>query len=400
MFKDFLILSFKNLRYRQLRSLLTIVSVIIGIAVVVAVIFLGNGLEDSVRKLLNRFGGDLVLIIPGEVTDPMSRLIGEARFKPKELEPIKDIPGVDLVFPSVESKLLTAEFLGEKKSVSLHIAPWQGTQRIFEESQGFRLEEGEWPTKENVREIILGKKFAKKKFKDEVRLGDEIIIKGKRFKVVGILAEIGEQMHDTSIYISAESYENLTGEKIEYLLITVKILPGFNLAQVASDIEYILKKQKGITDFSVLTSDKAMRLVGSIIGVIELALSLLAGITLVVGGVGIMNTMYTSVLERVSEIGIMKAVGGRAKNILLIFTLEAGMIGAVGGAVGIMIGALLAKLVESIAHSQGFLLLQISIEPKIVASMLAFAFLLGIISGFLPALAAARLKPVDALRYE
>lgn len=380
--------------------MLTIVGVIIGIAVVVAVLFLGNGLENSVKKLLNRFGGDLIIIIPGEITDPASRLVGDARFKPKEVDSINGLPGVDLVFPSVESKLSTAEFQGEKKSASLHIAPWSGTRRIFEESQGFKLEKGAWPIKENAREVILGKKFAAKQFKNEIRVGDEIIIKEKRFKVAGILVEVGEQMHDTSVYISSTAYESLTGEKVEYLLITVKVLPGFDPARVASDIEWTLKQQKGIVDFSVLTSEKAMRIVGGVIGVIELALSLLAGIALVVGGIGIMNAMYTSVLERTSEIGIMKAIGGRGRDILLIFTLEAGLIGAAGGAVGVLLGAILAKLVEAVAHNQGFLILEVNLAPKIIFGILFFAFFAGVVAGFLPARSAARLKPVDALRYE
>lgn len=400
MFKDYLILSLKNLKYRQLRSLLTIIGVIIGIAVVIAVIFLGNSLEDSVKRLLNRFGGDLIIVIPGEVTDPTTRLFGEARFKQKEIDGLKDVPGVDLVFPSVEAKLSTAEFRGEEQSVSLHIAPWQEMKRIFEESQGFKLEEGVWPVKENVREVILGKKFAQKKFKNEICVGDEIVIKGRKFKVIGIFAETGEPLHDSSIYISPATYEALTGEKVDFLVITIKVLPGFDPARVAADVEYTLKKQKGITEFSVLTSDKVMRIAGGVIGVIELALSLIASVALIVGGVGIMNAMYTSVLERTSEIGLMKAVGGRARDILLIFVLEAGMIGVTGGAIGVFIGALLAKLVEVIVHSQGFLLLQVGIAWKTVVGILFFAFLIGVVAGFLPARAAAKLKPVDALRYE
>lgn len=400
MFQYFLILTFKNLRHRQLRSFLTIIGIIIGIAAVIAVLFLGNSLENSVKKLLNRFGGDLVIVIPGEVTNPMARLIGEARFKPKEVESLKDVQGVDLIFPSVEIKSSTVEFFGEEKSVNLHIAPWEGMKKIFEESQGFRLEKGTWPIKEITKEVILGKKIAQKGFKSEVDVDDEIIIKGRKFRVAGIFAEMGEPIHDNSIFISPKTYEDLTGEKLEYLLITIKVLPDFDLARVAADVEYTLKKQKGITEFSVLTSDKAARIAGSIIGVIELALTLLASVALIVGGIGIMNTMYTSVLERTSEIGVMKALGGKTKNILLIFVLEAGIIGAAGGVIGIFLGAILAKLVETVAHSHGFVLLQVIFSWKTIVSIFLFSFLVGISAGFLPARTAARLKPVDALRYE
>ena len=141
-------------------------------------------------------------------------------------------------------------------------------------------------------------------------------------------------------------------------------------------------------------------IVGSIMGLIQVVIFGFASIAIVVGGIGIMNTMYTSVHERIREIGIMKAVGAKNKTIILIFLIESGIFGLAGGLGGIVLGLGLAKIVEIYCQTQNLFLLKASITPQLVLFGLAFSFLVGCISGFLPARSAAKLKPVEALRYE
>lgn len=400
MLKNLFFLSYKNLQYRPTRSWLAVIGIVIGISVVIAIFFLGAGLDKAVSGLLNQFGADLIFVIPGELADPTSRLIGKERIRAKDVEAIREVSGVDLVLPTVESKLLTGKFKGEKKLVAIQAQPWPEMKIIFEESRGYKLESGGWPNLNSEREVLAGKKFADKNFKNPIGVGDNIVIKGKRLKIVGIFAEIGEQSHDSSLYISVKGLEAVSGEKFDYMTVLVRATKGTNLDELAENIKYTLSKQKGIGDFSVLTSAKAGDIAGDVIGLIEFILAAIASVALVVGGVGIMNSMYTSVLERTPEIGTMKALGAKNKYILLVFVFESGLMGAFGGAVGVILGAIIAKSVELYAAGKGFSFLAVSFSPKIIILVMLFSFFVGILSGFLPARAASRLKPIDALKYE
>lgn len=399
MFLNFFILSIKGLRHQKLRSWLTILGVVIGIFLVAMMLSLSEGLKTGILNQLRMFGSDLIIIYPGETSNPFLGLIGGLEFREKDLKVLERIEGIDVILP-MNIKGIVAEYKGERVSTMLHGNPWQETKIIFERSQGFRLEKGYWPQRGDEKKVILGAKIAKDSFDQEVKVGDEIIIKGRRFEVAGIFSEIGNQMDDTVIYIGMENFRQLTGEKTGVGSLLVQVKSGFDPEMVASDIKYYLGKQKGIEDFVVLTSAKAGNIVGNIMGIVQIAITAIAGIALIVGGVGIMNTMYTSVLERIREIGVMKAVGAKNSQIMTLFLIEASLIGLIGGLIGLIIGLGLAEGIAIFAQNKGFRYLDVSVSPQIIFSLLTFAFLVGIASGVLPARQAAKLKPADALRYE
>jgi putative ABC transport system permease protein len=149
-----------------------------------------------------------------------------------------------------------------------------------------------------------------------------------------------------------------------------------------------------------MTSAQLAEMVNMILGIIQMVLVGVAGISLLVGGVGIMNTMYTSVQERTRQIGIMKAVGATNEDVMMIFLFESGLLGLVGGTIGCAIGMMMALGVESVASGMGYPVLKASLSPFLMASAIGFSFLIGVLSGTLPARNAARMNPVDALRYE
>jgi len=153
-------------------------------------------------------------------------------------------------------------------------------------------------------------------------------------------------------------------------------------------------------EFSVYTPKQLLDQLSSILGAIKIILSGIAAISLVVGGIGIMNSMFTSVLERTRQIGIMKAIGATKKDILSLFLIESGLIGLGGGLIGVILGITTAKIVEVVAFNLGFSLLVIKLDFLLIGLVLFFAFFIGMISGAIPAYQAASLKPVDALRYE
>ncbi len=187
--------------------------------------------------------------------------------------------------------------------------------------------------------------------------------------------------------------------------ILVKASIDSNVTNLADTIKRKLTSYRGEKEgqetFSVSTSEQILNSFKDIFGIVQAVLVGIAAISLFVGGIGIANTMYTSVLERTKEIGTMKAVGAKNSDILILFLIESGLLGLMGGIIGIGIGLGLSKTAEYIAATQlGTDLLQASIDPVLIIGALTFSFLIGAISGVFPAMQASKLKPVDALRYE
>lgn len=384
-----------------MRSWLTVLGIIIGIMLVVVILSLGSGIREAVRKQLQTFGSDLIIIMPGEETNPFIGLIGEARFNERDLLDLGKIEGVEFVALR-DIKMLNAEYRGEIKSVLVSANLWKSMIKLLEESEGLRLAEGRWPSGEDAGEVVLGFKARSSLFQQPVRIGDEIIIKSKRLRVVGVLSEIGVQIPDNAFFISLKVLRDITGSGAVALQGIIKAVPGADLGLITRQIRFQLSKQKVIQDFAVFTPDKADRIVGDVLLIVELLLVAIALISLIVGAVGIMNTMYTSVLERTKQIGVMKAIGAPSEEILFLFLLESGMIGLIGGILGIISGVLLAYVIGVIAGQFGVsgLFSFASLDYFGFIVVLIVTFITGIAAGILPARQAAKLEPAEALRYE
>jgi putative ABC transport system permease protein len=200
--------------------------------------------------------------------------------------------------------------------------------------------------------------------------------------------------------MSLYNLRKITGTRGTVKMVMVKILDNTQAKAISEEIKYAMRKERGSADITVLTSDQAVAIVGDVIGTIQISVLFIAIFSIIVGGIGVMNTMYTSVLERRREIGIMKALGATNSDILNIFMIESGVIGLIGGAIGMLIGISLAKGAEIAAVQSGFKQLEAYMGMDLIVGVLLFAFLLGILSGVLPARQAANLKPAEALRYE
>lgn len=401
MFKEFFLLTLKAVRYRPIRSWLTIVGVVIGVILVVIILSLGSGIKNVVSNMLAMFGSDYIIVYPGEETNPFTSLLGGQKFREKDILDLAKINGVRLVLP-MDIAAINADYLGEKKTIMIHAGPWQELREFFESSQGIKLETGSWPTDDQASEVVLGYLVAHGTFKSDVKIGDEVILKAKRMRVSGIVAKIGAQDDDTSVYTSLNMLRALTGSAPGAVTAMIKINPGADIDLVARQVKYQLSQQEVVRDFAVLTPQKADRLAGSILSMIELVFMAIGLISLVVGAVGIMNSTYTSVLERTKQIGIMKAVGASNEAILSLFLIESGMIGLVGGFVGILVGIGLSFLVGYAASLAGVngLFSFAALDFAGLFAILMFTFIVGVISGILPARQAAKMDPAVALRYE
>jgi putative ABC transport system permease protein len=259
---------------------------------------------------------------------------------------------------------------------------------------------------EGDREAVLGKNFISGDFFDApVEVGDKIEIEGKKFRVVGSVSEIGNPQDDANVYITFDAaldIFDLSRDELDLIYVTVR--ESEEPAKVGERIKKKLRKlhdvDEGDEDFTVSTTDDYMETFSIVLTVVQIVLIGIAAISLLVGGVNIANTMYTSVLERTNEVGIMKAIGARNSDVFLLFLIESGILGVVGGIAGIAVGIGLSKLVAFVAASAGWTFIQTLFPWYLTIGALLFSFAVGAISGTLPAYQASKLKPVDALRYE
>jgi putative ABC transport system permease protein len=401
MLAQFFSLTLKGLRHRPTRSWLTVLGVVIGIMLVVIILSLGSGIQNTITKQMAQFGSELIIIYPGKSTNPLAGLVGNTKFKYQDITNLSDINGVEFVVP-MNVAALNTEFQGEKQSVMIHAAPWKEMSAVLEKSQGAKLSSGRWPTSDQAREVVLGHLVANDTYQNPVRLGDHMTIKSKRMEIVGTISEIGNQMDDNVVWVSFDMFRDLTGLNGGVASAMVQVKTGHDVEYVSQQVKFELSKQEAVQDFSVITPAKASDLVGGILTIVELGLIAIALIALLVGAVGIMNTMYTSVLERTKQIGILKAIGATEDAIMSLFLIEAGMIGLVGGIFGVLLGIGVAALIGVAASYGGVpgMFSFASLDYLGFLAVLLVTFIIGVLSGVLPARQAAKMEPAEALRYE
>jgi len=406
MIKDYFIIPWKEMRRRKLRSWLTLIGIIIGVAAVISLITLGQGLENAITEQFALLGNDKLFItakgnplVPGLTTDAVV-------ITDDDLEVIRQTSGVKKAAGSI---FLTGriEFNDNVRYFFIGGMPDNPEERkLLGEAQNYKIMSGRALRKGDNFKAVLGFSYTDENlFGKEIELGDKILIQGNEFKVVGFLDKIGSPSDDQSIHIPLDTFSKTfnTGDELGFLV--AQIQPGENIDAVAARIEEELRDSRGLEegkeDFNVETPEQLASTFFIILDIVNLVLVGIAAISLLVGGVGIMNTMYTSVLQRTKEIGVLKALGARNSHIMYLFLVESGLYGLGGGIIGIIIGFSFAKLVEYLfLIFVGPAFLSIKVNVFLLVGTLLFSFLVGILSGIAPARKASRLNPVDSLRYE
>jgi putative ABC transport system permease protein len=402
--KDYFLLAFNNLKRRKLRSWLTMIGIFIGIAAVVALISLGQGMQNAIEEQFEQLGSDKIIIQPKGMGPPGSAAGSSLILTSKDLKVVENVRGVEWVSGYLV-KQGQAKFKDEMGIGFATGITSDDFERLIELS-GLEVTDGRMLRDGDKYKVVVGYAHGSGDAWDrKIRVGETISIEDVEFKVVGILSKVGNPIDDGLLYVPKETLKELLGVEDEESQILVKVASGFDPADVADTIERKLRKSRGEKEeqqtFDVQTSEELLESFQNIFGVIQAVLVGIAAISLIVGGIGIMNTMYTAVIERTKEIGTMKAVGARNSDVLLVFLFESGLLGLVGGAIGIAIGYGLGKSAEYAATmALGTDLLQASFPWYLILGALAFSFVIGTMSGILPALQAAKLKPADALRYE
>jgi putative ABC transport system permease protein len=404
MIEDFLKISLKSIKNKGVRSWLTVIGIVIGIAAIVSLISLGEGLQNAINQQFAILGPNLVFIMPGGGFGPGG---GASKLTDHDIRLIKSVKGVDLV-GGMTVKVAKIKFRDQIVYSTIGGLDPGEAQDILLEGTGVKIEKGQQRFKSGeTGKAAVGYEYwaTDNLFDQPLKIGDKITINDRRFTVASFISRIGNPSDDANIYIIAADAESLFDVKDDYMQIMVRVRDGYQAKEVADRIQEKMRsdrnEKKGEESFMVMTLDQIKSSVGTILDAVQAIVVGIALISLIVGGVNIMNTMYTSVLERTREIGVMKAIGARNSNITTMFVMESGIIGLIGGSIGCLVGAALSKAVEYVAVTQlDSTLIQASLTPQLILGALSFSFIVGVLSGFLPAKQAAELNPVEALRYE
>lgn len=391
------------------RSALTIIGIVIGITSIILVMSLGQGAQNLILGQVKGLGATTVVALPGKISlspSAAAQTMNDS-LKEKDLTLIKtkaNVPNAKYVMPMV---------VGAGKAVygsQVYQVAVFGSGELVPEIFSINPNKGYFFTNDDVLSrslvVVIGYKVQQHLFDGNDSIGQKIRIKNNTFKIIGVLPEKGSSSNfDDAVfmpYTTAQQY--ITGTKF-YSRIVVEANSEANLKSTVEDVKMTLRNSHNITDiskddFTVTTSADVAATLGTITSALTAFLAAVAAISLVVGGIGIMNIMLVSVTERTREIGLRKAIGATNKDVLIQFLLEAVMLTATGGVIGIILGALLSYIISIILTS----VLKIEwsfVFPWIAAILgLLVASLVGLIFGIYPANQASKKSPMEALRYE
>ncbi|MBL8102206.1 MAG: ABC transporter permease [Anaerolineales bacterium] len=407
----------ESLNGNKMRSGLTVLGIVIGVAAVIAMLAVGNGAQASITGSISSIGTNLLFVFSGSADGPPGGP-GSGRSgnndRPLTLsdaDALKDpfaAPSVELVAPAIQGNG-TLTFAGENSTTTI-----SGVTPDYAIVRNMELAEGEFINQEHIlgrmSVVILGPESAIAIFghADGV-VGETIRIEGQPFRVIGVTVAKGGGAfgsEDNAAYIpftTAQARLIKRGVRDEVDVIFIQAVSAEAVPSASEEVSNIIRQRHrtpiGIDDFTVFTQQDFLSTFATITGVLTIFLGGIAGISLLVGGIGIMNIMLVSVTERTREIGLRKALGARKKDILLQFLTESSLLSLIGGVIGIMFGWLIAFVVGKVATATGNNFTPIVGTDAIILST-SFSAIIGLFFGIYPASRAANLEPVEALRYE
>lgn len=402
---DYFILALKNLKHRGVRSWLTLLGIFIGVAAVVSLIGLGSGLQAAVSSQFGISATEVITVQAGGINSFGAPGSGAAnRLTNADVRAIESLSSVDFAIGrNIET------FKVEHNDIVVFNAgfgiqegergKWSYEMQDIEAGDGRLLRTGD------VKKVLLGWNYGqgdKSGFEKAVQVGNKIKLNDETFRVIGIIKKKGSLIIDNAIVISVSDLDGLVDNEDYVDVVSVKVKRSDLMDEAAEDITKLLRERRdvdeGEEDFEVSTPEAMMETVNSVLGGVQAFIIIVASISILVGALGIVNTMTTSVLERRKEIGIMKAIGAKNGQVFMQFFFESGMLGFIGGLVGVVFGTLIS--VVGIIGINSFIGSELSpvIDFVLIGGALAGSFVVGAVAGIAPAMSAAKQNPVEALR--
>jgi len=396
-------LASKNIRNRGIRSWLTMIGIFIGIAAVVSLISMGQGLQSAVTGQFAALDPDKLVFTNTETGfgPPGSTAVNKLNEHDRDL--IEKVNGVDIV---VERLLRVVSFEYNDNvdfSYVTNIPEKKDSIDVMYDAINLEIEKGRLLNENDRGKVVLGNDFTGDDYGKEIRLGKKVIIQGKEFEVIGFLKKASTFTLNGVIIMPEKDLREILDIKDEYDLLIIQVKDRDKIGRVKETLERKIMDDRnlreGEEDFSIQTPQQSIETVNTVLDSVNIVIAGIAGISLLVGAIGITNTMYTSVLERKKEIGIMKSVGAKNSDIITLFLAESALLGLIGGIIGVIIGLSLAFAAAGAASSAlGGLDFKISLNFPFLIFAALFSVVIGGISGVFPAIQASKLNPVEALR--
>ena len=405
-------LAVASLKRNGVRTVLTILGIVIGISAVITVMSAGNGLREFMVGMIEMFGNDTIqteIKVPSTSHVSTENAAGIAMgiqvttLTLEDAQAVKELPNVRDNYSMLMGQEIIS-YAGESRQVLI----W-GADASFSNVDKTEVVEGRFFTEEedksHTQVIVIGQTIKEKIFNNQDPLGKLVKVGKLKFKVIGVMEKRGSMAFfdmDNFIYMPIRTLQKKV-MGVDYIQGFLSVVYDVDVVkQTAEEIEIIMRNEHGITDpikddFAVMSMTEAIEIYDSVFGAINLLLIAISSISLIVGGVGIMNIMYVSVIERTYEIGLRKSVGATYSNILWQFLWEALIITFFGAIIGFVVGVILSFAISALASTQG-LEWSFIISPASIVLAISFSAVIGVGFGIFPALAAAKLDPVDALR--
>jgi putative ABC transport system permease protein len=398
-------IALSNLKATKLRTALTVLGIVIGVAAVTAIFALGEGAKNMVRGQITQLGNSIITIRPGKVavneagtlfSSGLLPTLSSSTLTERDLETTQKTPGVQNAAPFM---LVTGSIGNNGQNVPGTII---ATTPELDDALSLTTRAGEFLSKNIAREtVVLGQDLAIQLLGSDVAIGQKVTIRGQAFTVVGILKHFDSSIAvsnavdlNRSAFVSMDAGKSFNQGIAQIQQITVRTPDQGSTAGTAQKLrEELLKNHEGQEDFSVLRPEEALELTDQLFRLLTIFISAVAGISIIVGGIGIMNIMLVSVTERTREIGIRKAVGATNHQVLSQFLIEALVMTIAGGILGILAGYAVAFVFGT------FLGFMPGITIWIVLMSMGIALVVGLLFGAWPAVKAARKDPIEALRY-
>ncbi len=397
------IVGLKAISRNKLRSFLTMLGMVIGVGCVIVVVAIGNGASQSIQSTINSLGSNFIMVFPGAATSGGARLFtGSSTLTPEDAAALKtEAPDVAYVSPSVRSNgQVVAGELNWGTSIL-------GVDVDYPNIRAWNVAKGDYFTDADVKSAakvaVLGNTVVDNLFPNGDAVGQIIRIKNVPFRVVGVLEKkggnmMGQDQDDTIVAPYTTVMKRLSG-KTKLDMLYVSSSSASNVAAAQTEIDSVLRQRhrippNGDADFQMRSQEEIAAASASQMNTLKTLLLAIAAVSLIVGGIGIMNIMLVSVTERTREIGIRMAIGAKGRHVLTQFLFEAVTISIVGGLIGVLLGVGVSRLV---AAKAGW---PIVISPQSVMLAFGVAGFVGVFFGFYPARKASRLDPIEALRYE
>ena len=404
-------LALNMLLHSKLRSWLTIIGIVIGVGAVVGIVSLGQGLQESVNSRLSTLDLSHITISPGYSRATGSGFGGgfgrgtttTVTLTDKDVNVLRGVAQIKYITGQISGRV-NVSFNDQSASLSMTgIDP-----QIWNNMNTMTIDTGRFLQPSDTNVVLIGSNVAVGIFKKNIGVNQIINVQGKSVKVVGIISSQGGG-EDNQMYMPINAAVNIItdAKKNQFDSIQIEAQSPNAVPDATTIITNKLMIERhdnkpSDQDFTVSATATIASTATSIVSSITLFLGAIAGVSLIVGAVGIANTMFTSVLEKTKEIGTMKAIGAKNRDILMIFVINSAMVGFVGGILGVILGSLLSLAfpVLGITLMRGPNVGGVSFDPTLVFYGITLAIFVGVLSGAIPAYRASKLKPVDALRYE